>query len=446
MERKNWHSFMLIWIGQVISLFGSGLTNFGLGVWVYQQTGSATAFTLIYVCGAVPALLLAPFAGVLVDRWNRRDALLLSNLGAAFGTIVLVALVALHRLAVWHVYGIVAFGTVFLALQFPAYGAAVTLLVPKQHLGRASGMVQLGASAARIVAPLLAGVLMPIIRLEGLVLVDIVTFLIGAVTLLLAQVPRPEASAVGRASQAGGILRDAAFGWTYLRSRPALLSLLAFFAVLNLFFAMSQVLVTPLVLSEAGAPQLGLVLSAGSCGALAGGLLMSTLGGPSKRVLGILGFSPLLGLAMALIGVSSWVPVVAAGSFLAFLVVPVINGSDQALWQSKVEPDLQGRVFAMRQLLSQFSAPLAYLASGPLADRVFAPLLVPGGRLAGSLGPLLGVGSGRGIGLQFLLMGTLLTLAALVGLAYPRLRHLDESVPDVAAAPAATAPAEPAEA
>lgn len=428
-EAKNWQAFITIWVGQIISMFGSGLTNFGLGVWVYEQTGSATDFTLIYVCGVLPTLLLAPFVGALVDRWDRRAVLLLSYLGAASAMVALVTLVALDRLAIWHVYAIVAFGSIFLAFQFPAYGAVATLLVPKRHFGRASGMVQFGTSSARILAPLLAGILMPVIRLEGLVAVDVVTFFIGAVTLLLVRIPRPERSAAGQAAK-GSIFREAGFGWVYLKSRPALLSLLGFFALLNMFFAMSQVLVTPLVLSGTGAPQLGLVLAFGSFGALAGGLLMSAWGGPAKRIWGILGFSPLLGLAMLVIGISSWVPLIAAGVFSLFFLVPIINGSDQAIWQSKVEPDVQGRVFAMRQLFSQFTTPIAYLAAGPLADRVFGPLLAPGGRLADSLGSVFGVGEGRGIGLQFAVMGCLLTLTALAGLAYPKLRGLDEEIPD----------------
>lgn len=429
-EAKNWRTFVLIWLGQVVSMLGSGLTNFGLGVWVYERTGSVTDFTLIFFCGTLPGLLLSPFIGVLVDRWDRRMVLLLSDLGAALGTVALVTLLMTDSVALWHIYAIVAFSTVFMAFQFPAYGASVTLLVPKKHLGRASGMTQLGASAARIIAPLLAGVLMPFVRLEGLIAIDLATFIFAAVTLLVVRIPRPERSAAGQAAGGGSFLRQAAFGWQYLKMRPALLSLLAFFAVLNLFFAMSQVLTTPLVLSVAGPAQLGLVLSLGSAGALAGGLLMSTWGGPARRIWGVLGFSPLLGLALILIGASSWIPLIAAGVFLLFFLVPIINGSDQALWQSKVEPDIQGRVFAMRQLLSQFTTPIAFLAAGPLADHVFRPLLAPGGALAGSLGPVFGVGEGRGIGLQFALMGALMIVAAVGGLLQPRLRSLDEDVPD----------------
>jgi DHA3 family macrolide efflux protein-like MFS transporter len=428
-ERKGWRNFLLIWLGQMVSLAGSGLTTFGLGVWVYERTGSASAFTLIYVAATAPALFTAPLAGTLVDRWDRRRLLILSNLGAAIGPALFVLLLALDRLEIWHVYGIVALTTVFTSCQFPAFGAAITMLVPKAQLGRASGMMQMGHSVARIIAPLLAGLLMPVIRLQGIILIDVFTFLFGLATLLLTTIPKPEGTAAGSAAT-GSLLRQAAFGWAYLRERPALLSLLGFFAVLNLFFAMSQVLATPLILSSASERQLGFVMSTGSIGLLAGSLLMSAWGGPNRRTLGILGFSPLLGIALLVIGTGRSLPVIAAGVFLMYFLVPIINGSDQALWQSKVEPDVQGRVFAMRQVFSQFTAPLSYFLAGPLADRVFEPLLLPDGPLAGTAGQLLGVGEGRGIGLQFVVMGVLLAAAALAGLAYAPLRQLDDEVED----------------
>jgi len=425
----GWRAFLLVWFGQVISVLGSGLTTFGLGVWVYQRTGSVTDFTLIFLCGAVPGLLLGPFVGAFVDRWNRRTVMILSDLGAAAGTIVLVLLLATDSLRLWHVYAIVAFATAFMSFKFPAYGAAITQLVPKDNLGRASGMMQFGGSTARILSPLLAGMLLPLIQLKGLIAIDLVTFVFAVVMLLLVDIPRPAQTAAGRQAAGGSIWRQAGYGWTYLRTQPALLSLLLYFAVLNLFFAASQVLTTPLVLSFAGTQQLGVVLSVSSLGALVGSVVMSAWGGPAKKIFGVLGFSPLLGVAFLVMGAAPWVPLVAAGAFAMFFVVPIINGSDQALWQGRVEPDVQGRVFAMRQLLSQCTAPIAYLLAGPLADRFFEPLLAPGGSLAGTVGSLIGTGKGRGIGLQFLVLGVLMIAAALTGLLSPRLRSLQDEAP-----------------
>jgi len=419
--------FRLVWLGQVISLLGTELTNFGLGVWVYQRTGSVTDLTLIFVCASVPGLLLAPFAGVYIDRWKRRTVLALTDVGAALGTLSLLALLVAGRLELWCIYVIVGFSAAFLSFQIPAFAATVTLMVPKGGLGKANGLLQLGGSAAQIAGPLLAGALVPLIGLPGLVACDLATFGIGMVTLFLARIPNPERS---EAAAPGSLLAEAAFSFRYLRQRPGLLGLLAFFALVNLLLAMTQVLSTPLVLARGTATQLGMVLSTGGMGFLCGALAMSVWGGPARRMTGILAFSPVLGLGCLVMGAAGSIPVIASGIFLLCFVVPIINGCDQALWQTKVEPELQGRVFGTRQLLEQLTVPLSYLAAGPLADRVFEPLLAPGGRLAGSIGRVLGVGPGRGIGLQLVTMGLLLVAATLCSLSSSRLRSLEEDIPD----------------
>lgn len=433
MPEGDWKNFALLWLGQVVSMLGSGLTGFGLGVWAFERTNSVADFTLIFVFGALPGLFLGPLVGALIDRWDRRWVMILADLGAALGTVALVVQLMRGRLELWQVYLIVAVGASCMTLQNPAFAATVPLLIPKKSLGRASGMMQLGPAASRILAPLLAGALMPVLHLQGLIAIDLTTFVFAAVTLLLITlpaVPRAAAPAADAGGKKPGLLSEALVGWTYIKERPGLVSLLMFFAVLNLLFASSLVLTTPLVLSFADTPQLGIVLAVASAGMLAGSIAMSVWGGPKKKIHGILGFAPLLGASFLIIGARPSVPVVAAGTFALFFVVPIINGCDQAIWQTKVEHGVQGRVFAMAQLISQFTAPIAYLAAGPLSDRLFEPAMRPGGSLAGVLGTWTGTGPGRGVGVLFLVMGVLLILASLAGLAYPRLRSLEDEIPD----------------
>lgn len=435
---KRFRDFFILWSGQVVSVFGSGLTNFALGVWVFQRTGSATEFALIAVSGSVPGIFLAPFAGVLVDRWDRRRVMILADIGAAVASVALIGLLWTNSLQIWHVYLIVALSSAFNSLQIPAYMASVGLMIPKEHLGRANGMLEFGESLARVFAPLLAGALIAAIQIQGIVTVDLVTFLFAMLTLLLIRIPRPEVSAAGRAAQ-GGLLRQAAYGWRYLVTRPGLLGLLLFFSLVNLLLAVGLVLVTPLVLSFASAAELGLVLALGSAGGLLGGLAMSAWGGTKQKMKSILALAPVLGLGLMLMGLRPWTPLIAIGYFLFFLVVPILNASSQAIWMTKVEPDVQGRVFAMRRLIFQTSYPVAFLSAGPLADFVFKPLLLPGGSLADSLGRVIGVGPGRGIGLLFIVMGLLLAVAALAGYLFPRLRFVESEVPDAIREKAVTA-------
>jgi len=427
---RKFRSFFLLWLGQAVSTFGSGLTSFALGVWVFQRTGSATEFALIVVSASLADMLVTPFGGVLTDRWDRRRVMILADVGAAIGTMTLVGLLAAGRLEVWHIYPIVALIAACNGVQVPAYRASVTMLIPKAHLGRANGLLELGDHLARVGAPLLAGALVALIQLRGIVTVDFATFLFAMLTFLLIRIPRPESSGAGRAAAGQSILRQAAFGWRYIVQRPGLLGLLLFFTLLNLLLYIALVLVTPLVLSFGTAAQLGIVIGVGGAGGVLGGMLMSAWGGTRERMRVILGLAPVLGLGLCIMGLRPSAAVVTFGYFAFFLVIPIINASNFAIWQTKVEPDVQGRVLAMRRLIVQASAPIGFLAAGPLADYVFKPLLVPGGPLAGSVGRVIGVGGGRGIGLLFVTMGLLLIMAATAGLLFPRMRQVEREIPD----------------
>lgn len=436
---QRFRTFLLIWFGQLISLTGSGLTGFALGVWVYLRTGSVTQFALISLFTSLPGIMFSPIAGALVDRWDRRRAMILSDAGAGLCTLIVALLLLAGRLEVWHIYLVMAISSTFSAFQWPAYSAATTLLVSKEHFGRASGMVQISEAVAQIASPVLAGVLMGVIRVQGVILLDFATFLFAVFTLLMARVPRPETTAEGEAGQ-GSLLREAAYGWTYIRARPGLFGLLLFFAASNFATGIVQVLFTPLVLSFTTAVVLGLLLSVGGLGFLAGSLTMSVWGGPRRRVYGILGSSLLMGAVLFAAGFPPRAWILGAAAFLFFFSLPISNGCSQAIWQSKTAPDVQGRVFAVRRMIAWASLPLAYLVAGPLADRVFEPLLAEGGLLADGLGQIIGVGVGRGIGLLYIILGLMILLATLVAYLYPRLRQVETELPDYMAdkAPVAT--------
>ncbi len=408
---------------------GSGLTRFALGVWIFKRTGSASLFALVAFFSTIPVILVSPFAGALVDRWDRRKAMILGDSGAAGATLLLVILVASDRLELWHIYVLSALGAAFGALQFPAFSAATTLLVPRHHLGRASGMVQLGQASARVLAPLLAGVILAAGGLGGVLAIDGLTFLLAVGVLFKVRIPHLE-PAPARGSKRRSLLQEAGDGWRYIRDRPGLVRLLAFFAAVNLLTPFALVLTTPMVLAFTTEEYLGLVLGVGSAGAVLGGLLMSTWGGPERKILGILTTGPVFGLGLIVAGLRPSVGLIAAGLFVIYFSIPILNGCSQALWQVKVAPAIQGRVFAMRRVVAQVTGPVAFLLAGPLADRVFLPFQEAGGPLARALTPFVGRGPGRGIGLMFLLAGILFLLTTALATASPRLCRLEEDLPD----------------
>jgi DHA3 family macrolide efflux protein-like MFS transporter len=424
--RPGFRIFLLLWAGQLVSAVGSGLTTFTLGVYVYQQTGSAAQFTFVYLCGALPVALTLPLAGALADRWNLRRLMMTASAGAGLTKLALVALLYTRELEVWHVYVTAAAVSAFASLQGIPYTVLVTLLVPREHYGRASGMVQTAQAAAQIFPPALGAFLLGHINLRGVILLDVATYLVAIAALLAVRVPRRAAEA-GAAPGGGAPARSRglAYGWTFIRERPGLLGLLVYFAAVNLVVSGSTVLMTPLVLSLAGHEALGAVLSASGVSFLLGSVLMSVWGGPRRRVGGVLAFGCLFGACSVLVGLRPSVALIAAGACGMYFVLPVVNGCSQAVWQSKTPLEVQGRVFAVRRLIAASTVPVGYLLSGPLAERVFEPLV--------------GEGRGRGIALMFVVAGALTMLAQACGYLYPRLRRLEEELPD-AQTPAAAGP------
>jgi DHA3 family macrolide efflux protein-like MFS transporter len=424
--------FMLIWFGQVVSLMGSGLTGFALGVWVYQLTGSTTQYSLIIVCSRLPGILISPIAGALIDRWDRRRAMIFSDLGAGLTILAIALLYFAGALEIWHVCVALIINSGLSAFQWPAYSAATTMLVSKKHYGRAAGMVQTGDALSHIVSPVLGGILLTAIMLHGIFLVDFATFLFSILTLLLVRIPSPRKAEQVEAAKKS-LLREVAYGWRYITSRPGLMALLVFFAVTNFFGGFILVLTTPMVLSFASPSVLGTVLSIGGSGMLFGSMLMSTWGGPKRRIHGVLGFQLLTGLCFILAGLRPSAEIVTVAAFFFFFSLPFINGSSQAIWQSKIAPEVQGRVFAVRRMIAWSSVPLSYLIAGPLAEYLCEPLLMPGGLLAPTVGRMIGVGPGRGIGFLFIVMGFLTLSITAAGYLYPRLRLLEDEVLDTIA-------------
>ena len=422
--------FIVVWLGQFVSLVGSGLTSFALGLWVYERTGSVTQFALIGLFTVLPGVILSPLAGALVDRWDRRWVMILSDTGAGFCTLMMVLLFLTSQVKILYICLVAGASAAFNIFQWPAYSAATTLLVSKHNLGRANGMVQFGRAASEILAPMLAGSLVLTIQVEGVLLIDFVTFLFAVTTLFFVRFPKPEITAVGQVGK-GALWREAAYGWTYIAARRGLLGLLVFFAIVNFLWGLVGASITPMILGFASANVLGIIISVAGGGMLVGSLAMSAWGGPRRRINGVLLFELLSGLCFLLIGLrpSAWL--VAIGAFCAHLTIAVVYGSNQAIWQIKVPPDVQGRVFATQQMIATSTRPLAYLVAGPLADKLFEPLLAPAGPLTGSIGQIVGVGSGRGIGLLFLIMGVLKVAVSLGGYLYSPIRSVEDESPNV---------------
>ena len=281
-------------------------------------------------------------------------------------------------------------------------------------------------------APTLAGLLLGVVGIVGVLLIDAVSFLIAITALALVYIPQPQASAEGQAAR-GSLWQESLYGFRYILARPSLLGLQLVFMGVNLLFAFFAGLLAPMILarSASNASVLGTVLAAQGLGGLTGGLAMGLWGGPKRRVHGVLlgmAFSGIFGVALMGLGQTTLVWVVAG--LVCGALTPVLNGSNQAIWQAKVAPDVQGKVFAARRMIAQLIFPIALLAAGPLADRFFEPAMRAGGWLAPTLGPLFGVGPGAGMGLLICVSGLISVLISLAGYLVPAIREAEDRLPD----------------
>lgn len=425
-------AFLVVWAGQVVSLLGTGMTAFALAIWAFETTGQATTLALVGFFTFGPTVLLSPIAGALVDRWNRKLVMMLSDLASGLATIALLLLYATDSLQVWHLYVAGAFSGAFQAFQFPAYSAAVTLMLPKSQYARASGLLSLAESASAIAAPLLAGILLGVIGIAGVMAIDVITFFAAIGALVWVKIPQPARVETERQGK-GSLWRESLYGFQYIFARPSLLGLQLVLFAINLIATFAMILMAPMILARTGNDELalGMVQSAAGFGGVAGGLLLGIWGGPKRRVHGLLWGITLASLGgELLLGVGRELLLWTVAAFLGAFFIPILNGSNQAIWQAKVEPGVQGRVFASRRLIAQVTAPLAMVMAGPLADGFFEPAFRSQGALAESFGWLVGTGPGAGMGLMFVMSGVLGVAVGLGGYAFAAVRLAEELLPD----------------
>lgn len=428
-EPKNMHTFFKIWIGQLVSIIGSGLTSFALGVWIFQETGRATPFAITVLFGSLPAVLLGPVAGSVADRFNRKMVILLADTGNAIITFIAFLLLLSGRLEIWNIYLIVLSGSIFSAFQEPAFGASIVMLVRRKDLQRANGMTQMTNALGNLIPPLLAGLLFGLIGLQGIILIDFATYFVAMGTVIISRIPQPERI---EPKEEVSQWQEAMAGWRYLRLKGGLLGLVFYFAVVNFMINFAAVLTSPMVLATFSPAILGYIQTTGGVGMLIGSILLSVWGGPKKKIISIIIFISISSFGLALAGLRENAYLIAAGYFLMLFLIPMASGSSQAIFQTKVPLDLQGRVYAMRSMISRSMMPIAFLTAGPLADLVFEPMMREGGALANTfLAQVVGVGPGRGIGLIFIIAGLGTIIISWIAYMNPNIRHIETRIPDV---------------
>ncbi|NEP13160.1 MAG: MFS transporter [Symploca sp. SIO2C1] len=405
------HHFTLFWVGQSLSEIGNRLTGFGLGIWVYQNTHAVAQLSLVLFFTTLPGVLMTPFVGALVDRWNRQRIILLSDILAALITLALVLLLLNHNLHIWHTYVSAFFTSVCGSFQMVTKGAVLPMLVPKREIGRANGLIQLSSAVGQVAAPGLAGLLIAYVHLEGLLWIDFSTYFVAFFTLLLIHIPQPDQSSrLGKANPS--LIDDVAYGWQTISSQIVLIVVLVFMALHFFVSGMTNVLINPLILSFSSEASFGAIMSVAGVGMVVGSITMSIWGGEKNRFAALLGFAALNGIGLIITGLKPSIPLISFGVFLSFLSLPLILGTNQTIWQTNIDKNVQGRVLSMVGMMTGLAVAFGNLSASPLADSVLEPMLSRGGMLADTVGLLLETGEGRGIGFLIVIEGLVVLLVS----------------------------------
>ncbi len=424
--------FTIVWLGQLVSVLATNMSGFGLTIWAFQKTGSATVLGIVALSFSLPFLLISPFAGAMVDRYNRKLMMMVSDLGAVLATSAILILNSTGSLQIWHLFIANAIFGMSNAFQWPAYLAAISTMVPKAQYGRANGMMSLIESGPAVFSPILAGALLPLISLTGILIIDVVTFFLAISALLIVHVPQPELTEEGQAGK-GSLMKEAAYGFKYIFARRSLLSLLLVILCLNLVGGFSQSLFAPMILlrTNNNSVTLGIVESAFAIGGVVGGLIVSAWGGFKKRIRGMLfGWTVYAIFGLILFGIGRnlyiWIPI----AVLASVTFPLTQSASNAIWQAKVAPDIQGRVFSARRLIAWLVDPIMPVISGFVADRAMEPAMQAQTGLANTFGWLVGNGPGSGMSVQFIISGLLYISVVAFAWFIPSVRNVEVLLPD----------------
>lgn len=374
---EDWRKpFFLVWTGQSVSLLGSQLVQFALIWWLTEKTGSATMLAFASFFSYLPEVILAPFAGALVDRWNRRKVMMAADGIIALVTMLLALLFYLEAVQIWHIFVVLflrSFGKLF---HWAAMKSSTSLMVPEEHLSRIAGINQAVLGGVNIAGPALGAVLLGIIPIFGVLFIDVATALMAIIPLFFVIIPQPQVSDDGKAASVGSVLRDVREGMRYVLSWRGLCVLLVMAVLCNFFFtplfSILPILVTDYF--KGGVYQLGWIESAWGLGVVAGGLILGAWGGFKRKITSVLAGLIGMGLGMLLVWLAParlfWLAL--AGMAVAGVSHPITNGPFQAIIQSRVAPEMQGRVFTLVASLATAAVPLSMLVAGPAAD-AFGP-------------------------------------------------------------------------
>ena len=400
----------LLVLGSFINSLGTGLSTFGLAVVILRAYGTASSVAAVQMSAFAPIVLLAPLAGVLADRYDRRLMMMIGDAGSILGLGVILAALSSPRPSLGWICAGAVISSCLAALTEPALRASVTDLVSEEDYVRSSGLLQLASAAKYLLAPAAAGFLMPLVGPHGLLLLDAGTCLVTvACTVTVRHALATETPQ--RTEPHQGEDRSIMAGWLTVSSHPALRSLVVLMTMATLAIGVVQVLLKPILLPTVSTAEMGVVETVAATGMLMGAALVTAWKSAQPTTLLAAGLAGTGAMSLLPVGPGAWW--VAVCGFLIFACLPLSQAGAEVLVRTRVDNAQQARTWGTISLVTQTGYLVAYLCSGALVDHVLQPLVEPGQSLSTSLGAVVGTGPGRGAALLVGLMGAALALVAL---------------------------------
>ena len=411
-KSQNLYSkFLLIWFGQFISIIGSGITAFALGVYVYQLTGTASSYVFILMCAFLPPFLLKPYGGILADRHDRRLMMIFGDFGSTLGLLFIFAMMLKGNIEFWQIYLGIAISSVFSAFQEPAYKALVTDLLPENQYAKASGLMQLASSAQYLISPFLAGIILTIMDIKFVFLIDVITFLIASSIVIWI---RNTLGGVTIKKPEQNNMADLKEGVQEFSKNRGVVNLVITTMLVLFFVGLLQSLFVPMLLNLTTVKAVGITQSICASGILVGSMFIGVFGSKNKHVKTLSISLFISGIFFANLGLSTNIAFITLAGFLFFATLPFINTSIEVLIRKNIDNSKQGRVWSIISMVTYLGSIIAFAVAGFLADKIFNPLLESNGSLVRTAGLIVGTGEGRGVALMFTISGLMISIVALL--------------------------------
>lgn len=419
-------NFYKLWLGELISNIGSGMTAFALSVYVYEKTGSVSYVSLITLLSFMPSIILSPIGGLLADRYDRRLLMIIGDLFSGLGLIYILWSIQAGEKSIVPIFIGITFSSIFTSLLEPSYRATLTDILEEENYAKASGLIQVVGSAKYLISPVIAGIVLSVADIRVILLLDILTFITTCLMIFLVRKSMNSETQNYKKDSFKGLLE----GLFIIKENRGVYFLVIIMFFVCFFMGFIQILIRPMILALSNVKTAGMMESICAVGLLIGSLWIG-IAGIKKNYSKILAVACFFcGIFMSMTGVNENLAIIGISTFLFFSTLPFMNSCADVLVRVSIPNKLQGRVWGLISLITQMGTVAAYIISGVMADYVFEPMFNKNGILVENIGKIIGTGKGRGIGFMLILSGMGMLIMAIVIWKNREIREVSEKCVD----------------